>query len=162
MSISPTGVLTRSIWNYYPRQIMGGFGLSAGVSGNYVAVYNNDKTGNYLWIIAATVGGTNNTDVVFENIPFNPNGTTVSSGNIGSFPVVTDAPLLSGQMQIFESPVCLGSHVGYASNVTAVPYQWPHDWPMAIVAPGSAFGFQCLAPFSAITVGLWWWVGPTP
>jgi hypothetical protein len=161
VAISPVGVLTRSIWSFYPSQIMGGYADIAATGGSMsnIALYNNTATGNYLWVIGASITGSNNTNVLFEIIQSNPGGQT---SGILQFPIQSNASQLDGQMQIFYTSACMGYTIGGATDVTTQPYNWAREWPLAIVAPGQALNFETLGTSTAMAAALWWWVGPQP
>lgn len=161
MAISPKGVLSRSIWNFYPSQIMAGFASTAGNPAQltYISLFNNDQGGNYLWVIGCSVTITGNDDVVFEIIPFNPGG---APSTFPPGPLVTNAPLLAGLLTTFTTAACLGQHTGGAANATVSPFTWPHDWPIAIIAPGQAFALTSKGFNQQMDAGLWWWSGPQP
>jgi len=161
MAISPVGVMTRSIWDFYPAQIMAGAAAIPATGGqtSYIALYNNDSWGNYYWVIGLSCSGNLGGDANFEIIQTNPGGNVYP---LTPTSIVSNAALLSGQLQTFYSAVCIGTHIGGASNIGQTTYIWPHDWPVAIVAPGQAFAIQTGGFSAQLSASLWWWVGPQP
>jgi hypothetical protein len=161
VAIQPKGVLSRSIWDWAPSQIMAGYAIVNATGGQhaYVAIFNDNTQGQYLWVIDCSITGSNNTDCIFEILDSNPGGTPVAFPPV---PIVGNVGATSGQLQTFYSVACIGNHLGAATNVTQTPYSWPHAWPIAIIPPGKAMGFQTSIVAASLNVGCYWWVGPQP
>lgn len=161
MSLAPVGVLTRSVGSFFVSAMMGGYDEISAASGNtgYVVLFNNSTQGQYLWVLHASIGTTNSQDALFEIIQGNPGGTAAP---LAPTPIVSNGPILPGVMAHFLSNVCVGTHIGAVSGLNLGGYNWPHDWPICVVAPGQAFGVQTVGTFSGLSVGLAWMVGPQP
>lgn len=140
---------------------MAAYGLITATGGQhaYVAILNDSTIGQYLWMIDCSISGTNNTDCIFELLDSNPGGTLVA---FQPTPIVSNASRGPGQLQTFYSVACIGNHLFAAGDVTQTTYQWPHEHPFAIVAPGQAMGFQTSIVSAGLSVGVSWWVGPQP
>ena len=168
MAIQPKGVLTRSIWSFFPGQIMAGWSQASDVAVaiGYVSVYNNDAYGQYLWIIdvgfATTALGAGGTGAVVVNLETFPGGSGFSPAAFPARPVLTGGLTQSGLIGSFNSGACVGTTHAFATGNGSLGYSWPHDWPIAIVQPGSSFGVAAELSGTTLTASIAWWVGPPP
>ena len=161
MARRPKGVLTRSEWNFHPDRLMGGWDTfnQASAFANII-VFNNDRTGNYLYILS--VQGSTDTNSAI-NFTILPPGTTYTAAVQPAAALKNDGPLRAGLLGHFASTTCLAlSHIGGSGNAQVNSFSTGFDYPIAVIQPGYMFGVETHTLSATLLAGIVWYVGPAP
>jgi hypothetical protein len=149
----PLGVYSRNTPDWFITGMYGQAGFQPAVAANfsYVCLYNNATDGSFLvvhglWLFV----GTGN--AVLEKAF----GTHGSAGAVGN-PLAFENPNGFGQIYTATSTTCFGTEFGTCGGA-AIPYQWPHEWPVCRVQPGWMLAVHTDTVNQALNCSFAWWV----
>lgn len=136
---------------FYPRQAMRGNGFIAPANRATIALFNNSTAGVFLVVRKVTAYDTTGA-AAFALF----NTRTRLTGTAGTVePVVADGPILPGLIdQSDQASASSGSFL--ASVAASTTYDWPNDYPLAIVPPNYSVAFQSSANAHTIVVSYYW------
>ena len=134
-------------------------GASGGNLG-HVELYNNDKSGNFLYPYAINCAASSISQFTIENYQ-GQKATTIGATPFDYGPLILGGPLLAGVIGGFYSASCMGNHIGQG----AAPQGGFHaqmDFPYAAVPPGYSFCLECQTAGDVVVCGIWWLVDGAP
>jgi hypothetical protein len=155
----PKGVLTRTLPDWNSASLMCGSGGGSAAAGHTydAGVWNNASDGSLLVLWDLTIAAsyatvTNNTspDALGGFSPLNPGG----GAGINLY---NGQPAKAGQVWSgFDTFNVVGFDEEYVFPLKSGAYQWPHNWPIAIINPGFGFAIEMLGPIHSVDTGFIW------
>src|SRR5260370_29583518 len=141
---------------------MGGFMSISASGGNlgHIELFNNDKTGQFLYPYAVSTSADTLTQMLLE-VYQGQKATTLGAFGTDFAALLTAGPQLSGILGTFYTSSCVGAHIGQAPGITGAT-NIAYPFPFAAVAPGYSFCIECQSAGVRILGGVWWMVDGAP
>ena len=156
------GVVARHPLDFNLRNAMAGAIQINASGGNlaHVELYNNDKSGNYLYPYSLSTAGSAVTQFTIEY--YQGQKATINGVYGTDFAaLLIGGPQLAGLFGGFYSASCVGTHIGQSPGAAggANVYQ---AFPYAAVPPGYSFCLECQSANVTMVGAIWWLVDGAP